>query len=398
MYKYLADSNLPGAVGLKSVVGPNSAHGDYIEGLISDDARRRRFRVNPGFLRKQGWSKVFRTIEKGRDAGLDVVQSYDGGLAELILFFRWARKIPSMVFLYNFHWASTWIEITKSRTPSAILLRTALRYSFRKKPSNLALTAETTRLGEILEMSLGIRTETYPIFTTVPWPPHSNWPGRAQDVLLFPARNSPRDLSYTASLASELAKRGVSIVTALSREDLEKFSAAPLTNHGPLNPVFTPLPQDSYIELFTGSRIVVLPYRAPYFDFGSSGKFNDAVAAGAFPMCFPRTAIASHVDLPSAHFISDSEPSVAASKILSRLQLGFDKKLRPVTLDQLIELLSREKVQLSRAAPFSSSRGTLLCLSAYAFRSRRKRRQTFHRRAAVGIWRFINNKIRRRLS
>lgn len=361
MYRYLAERNRRRSTLARTVIGPESAHAPHVTGIISNEAKRRRFRIRTQFERRDNWDRVETAISDYVSAGVSRFQMYDGGLAELSLALKWARKFPSALFLYNFHWALSWLDITESSKFSATLLRFAIRFSLKRAPRNLIICAETKRLGDHLSRRLGAVMLPYPVFSTLRPAKPTPWSNRPVDVLIFPANNARKDLRIALTLGGKLQLSGLQVRVVARETDIrsewEDLTAPRPNGLGSDSFVFTPLDKGRYTKLLANARVVVLPYTNEYFRFGSSGKFNEAIAAGAFPFCFEGTAIAGCSQLPeSAHFLPTDGLDIARDQILQRVASGFDTRLVPATIADL-DLLFSKKEAINGRADHSSGGG-----------------------------------------
>jgi len=85
----------------------------------------------------------------------------------------------------------------------------------------------------------------------------------------------------------------------------------------------------------------VLPYLKEYFKWGSSGKFNEAIALGAFPMVPDETAIATQSNLnPHIHQFSPEALEDTKEKIISRLAAGFPNDLNAIRYQDFAEWMT----------------------------------------------------------
>lgn len=328
------------------VIGPARADCEHVIGVLSDEARRYKFRVRPFFSYTHNWRKVESEVYRLLNLGAKSFQFYDGGLAELLIAFRFSWKCPNATFLYNFHWALEWVEILTTSRKDCQLLSAALRLALSLKPKNLILTAETKRLSALLESKRIRGVGVYPIWSPIRASPELTWDDRELDVLILPSNYSHAELENSLEFTEALGRKSLVAKFATRRETWEEFlSERRVSSIGEHkltaeDAIFLPLPNKSYETLLKSARVVVLPYLDPYFMWGSSGKFSDAIACGAFPFVPDGTAIASQSTIsPELHYLFLDNPSRNLDKISTRLESGFDHELSSPSLQDLSDLI-----------------------------------------------------------
>ncbi|MEQ9086701.1 MAG: hypothetical protein RIE23_05785 [Pontimonas sp.] len=141
-------------------------------------------------------------------------------------------------------------------------------------------------------------------------------------------------MSISADIARLLRSEGITVSVGLSeRLAATSNSRANLLDFDrSFDRVFhLPLPSEQYNEMMASHRVVILPYLKDYFRWGSSGKFNEAIALGTFPMVPDETAIASQSTVdPRIHHFPARSPDVSKRVIMARLAGGFPEGLKPV--------------------------------------------------------------------
>lgn len=343
MYKSIREQSAAFSELAAVTIGPLASASEFSEGVITDDAPRFRFRVGPFFMVRHRWQRVIQRIVELHQAGYGRFQFYDGGLPELFIALVLSKRLPQAQFVYNFHWATQWVEVCRAGRPSAAFLRSAIRRVLHNRPRNLIISAETKKLALLLEETFGVGFRAYPVFSALQITQQREWELRTYDVLVFPQRAS--EILHSLRLLERLRLSGLTVHIATKRVCWNEWFAS--AQHqtdlailaSSVSPTLTPLERDDYLSLMENVKVVVLPYFDPYFEWGSSGKFNEAIAAGAFPFVPMNSAIASQSTLAGEHHHYPSDDlSLSAKKIINRLRLGSDSGLRAVTLSDLMQL------------------------------------------------------------
>jgi hypothetical protein len=350
-YRYLFDYQVGLGLVTGRTIGPTQASCEHVVGVL------RLGRVNSRsfitwFFRNRYSNSVLRETRSALRAGAQSFQFYDGSAADLLLAFRLALRYPEGTFLFNFHWPVEWLGVLQGRG----LLERAFTFSvammLQGKPRNLALAAETKTFAEPLRGLLGIELENYPVFAAFDRPVFGDWTTRKWDVLIFPHRES--EIPFSVDLLRSLEGKQLKVKIVVSEKIWTAGAAPGLDPRQPTSlasdrsPIFTPLPLERYVALLADSRVVVLPYSDAYFKWGSSGKFNDSIAAGAFPLVPEGSAMATQSSLtPDQHTFKALDVGAAARLISTRLNKGFDNQLQPIWVDDLLKLLDRASAPAS---------------------------------------------------
>lgn len=337
MYRHLQQmqeaSHTPLTVGIE---GREAGH---LASLLSP--RRPLKRSHVGFWRRrhQDAVQICHWLERAENKNITHVQCYDGTLRDLFVIEAVARKFPRIVFVFNFHWALDWIHIARTRGLKANLLREDLLKLFQEAPANLVFSAETEVLADELKTAWGIRISVYPIFTMHTTAEPRPWGERDADVLFIPQRS--HELAVCSELSMALRSEGLKVSLAATQKLMNALTSPKwATQPGKIfDQIFvTPLPEPRYQEMLQSHRVVVLPYLKEYFKWGSSGKFNEAIALGAFPMVPDETAIATQSNLnPQLHQFSAEALAETKRKIISRLATGFPADLKAVRYQDFAE-------------------------------------------------------------
>lgn len=253
---------------------------------------------------------------------------------ELLVAAKLARHHSPVEVIYNFHWAEDWVGLLSSRKNIARRLARAIRSLIKALPPNLTLSAETKTLARFLTEDLGVTIGVYPIASTISPEKPKEWAARDVDVLFLPQRAS--EMPNVVKLAGVLSNSGLTPRIVAKNVSVGRLGKNLL--EGSL--LVGPLTEDRYVDVLTNSRVVVLPYDKAYFQWGSSGKFNEAIACGAFPFAPHWTAIPSQSSgQPDDHRLTFEDLHEAARQIKQRLERGFPPDLKAIFLDDFFEWL-----------------------------------------------------------
>lgn len=355
LYKYLQESQFPEGSELRLTIGRIDHASDNICGLLGPSVVSSEFSLGPRSFRDRAYRDVSRYVGQLSRNGVTHVQLYDGGLAELVLAMRLAAEFPTMFFIFNFHWAMQWLQIFSGKTLGQRLLATALRKVLTQKSRNLILTAESHKLAQHLSPALGTPLDTFPIIAAFDEVETQPWSARTNDVLFLPQRS--HEIGFCVDVMSELERQGIDVALgihphildrALSSEALSKKWAS-----SGFRIIQLPLPSGEYEVMLQEAKVVVLPYDKDYFHWGSSGKFNEAIALGAFPIVPHDTAISDQSNLdPFVHQFPKFDPRKTALIILKRLESGKPEGLRALHVKDFFDWL--HTVSSSEAQRFST--------------------------------------------
>jgi len=336
MYKSLFDYQ--GALGSEEgkTWGPKGCAAPHLTERLSPGLSRHEFRVSLNGFRKYRIFALHKDLSAASERGLTHVQLYDGGVAEFLLSLWLSSRLPHLRFLFNFHWADQWLAFLSNRGFFSALRLRALISAARSAPANLSFSAETVPLAEHLRARLGIELHVYPIYSSYPESERKPWEDRDCDVLFLPQR--PSELESVEQLSNELGARGIRVKVALKQETWERGGSP----GGREKITFLPLPANLFQELFENARVVALPYDKPYFQWGSSGKFNEAICFGAFPFVPDWSAIASQSSGASRlHRLNFSDTKSSVQKIQARLQEGYPPGVKALYIRDFFEWLQQ---------------------------------------------------------
>lgn len=341
MYRFLHDAQ--GMPDTPLTVGVEGVNGSHVAGLLSRHRPKQRLHIGSRKSLEHDESALLTWLQTGRGTEITHVQCYDGAVRELLLFTRLARKLPHTVFIFNFHWATDWIQLSYSSHIRRRLLLAHLKRIFKVSPANLYFSAETEILAGEVRATWDIEVSVYPIFAMFKVTKDLPWSERETDVLFLPQR--PHEVEHCSVLAGLLAKKGLTTSIALVPEmkDRARSSSSMTTRLGSFGQVIElPLPNEDYQSALQSHRVVVLPYMKEYFRWGSSGKFNEAIALGTFPFVPSDTAIASQSRLgPEPHRYPPLDFQQSTDLILMRLREGFPMNLSAIQFGDLVSWASR---------------------------------------------------------
>ena len=221
--------------------------------------------------------EISQIIDGASTNSFPAIQFYDGCLDDLVALCYLAPRFPNVAFIFNFRPGKYWLPILSRGK----IRRLPLRRLFRSKPRNVFLTAETPVLSVEIAQYIGVLPEIYPLYSSQDFVRDVPFQDRGIDVSFFP--KSQAELELCRRLTGELRKitdhHALVVIPdrVFARSGGLDFFGFDQTVRGPVN-------ADRYREIFENSKVVFLPYLKEYFQYGSSGKFNDALLAGAIPL------------------------------------------------------------------------------------------------------------------
>jgi len=354
-YAKLDSTQRSSGLPVPATIGPLDSTVNFVQPLISPKATKFEFSLSARALAQYRLRRLLPLLRERKSAGVNHNFFYDGGLTEFWVCFFAAGRIPGVNFIFNFHWADRWMAVLRSPKLSARLLRSSLRWCAHRRPKNLTLSAETDALAGELTERLGVTFRTFPIFSTLKPARVKKWENRELDLLILPQR--PSELDFVSLLIDELSALNIRSATYLKLDTFDRWPASPVKKES-LNPRFLPLSEKEYSDLLNSARLTLLPYDKPYFEWGSSGKFNEAIALGSFPLVPEGTAISSQSSGdPVFHEIDMTNVEEVAKKIVTLSNLPHLPKLKPVFIEDF--LAWAKAPSLSPAGP---KIGWIICL------------------------------------
>lgn len=369
-YRAIHQKQSQGGLDVATVIGPIQTEIDFIVPFFRGKITHTEFNVGITLPIKYRLHTLEGLLRERLPRGVKCYFCYDGGLSDFLVMYWLAYKLPDLDFVFNFHWADQWLALIQSTQLSSLLGRKALKWMIHRAPPNLRLSAETKVFGQYLQNSLNRPFEIFPVFSNSEPRTIPPWSDREIDILFLPQRKSEMLFVYDAAIA--LKAQGHTVAIAVKRETWDRWTQS-IVGDLALKPILLPVSAEDYESMLSASRIVVLPYDKPYFRWGSSGKFNEAIAHGCFPLVPSGLAISSQSSGPSlAHEFElgnhDSLMTVVRQNLSSE---SPHPVLRPTTLEDFFEWIGRKdsssKPGLGRLSGFRMS---WLIFSASTYRDR----------------------------
>ncbi len=370
MYKAVHENQAKNGLGVPTVIGPEGEPAAFIMPFFPGGLGRGEFNMSLATPARYRIRKLKMLLRKRISQGLKDYFIYDGGLSDYWVSYWLAIELPEIQFTFNFHWADQWIGLIRSRKPSAILTQKLLEKSIHQIPENLRLSAETKVFAKELSKKFDHEFAVFPIFSADAPRTVRSWKDREVDVLFLPQRRS--ELPFVFDAAKAMAAVGITTEVALKPETWARW-VKPDSDLETMAPLFLPLSKEKYAKLFSSSRIVVLPYDKPYFRWGSSGKFNEAIAHGCFPLVPKGSAISSQSSGPA----KDHEFRYPCYKLLIKmvgkiLASQTSVTLRPVIFEDFLEwMLSKNPQGNKNNEPIKRATTWFLLLAASFYRAPR---------------------------
>lgn len=369
MYAFIYEKRKPQTSSLGLTIGSLQEEAVFIRPTLGNISKAT-LNLSPKiFLAYRVWllPSLFRGLEK---RGMSHLQFYDGGLLDLLVATWTAKNVRAVTVLYNFHWATEWLELFEDTRPVAMALKEQLCRLVVTRPKNLMLSAETSKLAREMSGHLNTQLDTYPIFAAFDSPKQPRWKERSVDLLLSPQRLDEFRFSFEIWKRSRAKGWNVKILISLQLR-------AEVDNQGGLGQIpnedffFGPLSRGEYIHLLTETKVVLLPYTKPYFKWGSSGKFSEAILAGAFPFV-PDGVAASHQSniSPSEHALP-ANVKKALGIIETRLARGRPPDLNAPTYETFVSWLEGFQPNLASASAKKKVNPFFLLVVAFLYRPQR---------------------------
>ena len=377
MYKALFDFQNRGEPSAGTTIGPRGEDGAHLRPVISRKFAKAEFRVSPLSTLTYPFGSIRQELTKQQKWGVTHVQFYDGGLRELLVTHWLADRFPTLEFVYNFHWAESWVTLFESKSIAGRKLAKSVAEVCRLSPPNVSLTAETTPFSHFLESHTGRKFGTFPIASTLGPTKNRPWEDREIDVLFLPQRAS--EMPTVSRLAASLHRAGFRVQTIIGKaithqRDLKQPEG--IVMNGPLD-------MGEYRDTLSSSKVAVLPYDKPYFRWGSSGKFNELLGCGAFPFVPHWTAIASQSNgNEQQHHLEFTDYEETRRKIIERLHAGPPEDLRGMHLRDYFLWLPHRSLAENYSGRSFQRRLTRAGAVLWAFLYRHPSRMAATRRAA----------------
>ena len=338
-YRFLDQKQRSGNALGALTLGPLGAEAPHVRGIFAKGSRRKSALLSAKTI--SNWNLCVlkaETLVLIR-AGVRRVQFYEGGIAELFLAGWLSIQSPELKIIFNFHWADEWLVVLKTKR-----LRLVVAQFMKLFGGQIIFAAESSKLANRIETVLSFPVATYPIIAAFDPPSNPAWSERENDVLFLPQRADEVESCFR--IAGALKKRGITSILGIKERVLDSaqhriariVAGDPSDKNGsPWDLAMLPLEDAEYKALISNSRIVVLPYSKKYFEWGSSGKFNESIALGSFPFVPDSTAILGQARAHNAsHAYAIHNVPQTTSKIAHRLSVGFPEDSRAWFFDDLI--------------------------------------------------------------
>ena len=316
--------------------------------------------------------------------GASTFQIYDGGLREFLVALHLAKKFTFSQVIFNFHWATQWVGLLQSKAFFSRFLVASMTNCVKRAGSNLRLSAESAGLASLVQQCLGVDCDIYPVFSALGNHSTKSWTYRQTEVLVMPQRVS--EIPFVLELVQNLIREGISALVSTRPEVWERGCRMAESNGIKIiqeeqpRILEAPLSDDAYQTMLADSKIVVLPYDKPYFQWGSSGKFNEAICMGAFPFVPSNTSIATQSSLPEPeHVYEIGDVSELVQKIKVRLKRGFPSGLSGVKVEDFFSWADFPPANQVSTAPSQA---------------RLRRADLLRVHLASGLWRPPNARVR----
>jgi hypothetical protein len=267
---------------------------------------------------------------------------YDGDFFCFAWAWNLAIKPMRLRVHYNFHFSDYWVPALGIGSKDTLFAKN-LRQLVKNSPDNFFLYAESTNLASEISKKLEIDVTTFPVF--------SNSYKSIRNLLSKPEFEKDIDVLITSVVESQdwirnflkepnlFVNNNLKIV--IQGEELDFSIDETLADFAFLPP---DLSEVDYSEITARSRISILPYFSSFYNYGSSGRFEDALAASALPIVPPDTAMYNSLSTRyhQMYKLENFEPSTVVNLVLSYLNL--DEKLpEPITPDQSFSFLHTAK-------------------------------------------------------
>jgi hypothetical protein len=200
------------------------------------------------------------------------IHFYDGNFREFLLLLRLCLEESSYFGSFNFQNGSEWQLLLKSKKLSALMIRKCMRVAL-NHVSNIKFYAESDNLSSLLNGTLAIESDTFPLATNLPRKIVSK--NIKYEILFLP--QSHKEVNECVEIARNLKKnlkfRSLKVAIRLtSNDDVELRNGAEhvVFIRGYLN-------TDKYMEMLASANVVIFPYFNNFYEWGSSGKYLDTI-------------------------------------------------------------------------------------------------------------------------
>lgn len=269
---------------------------------------------------------------------------YDGALFDFWLAVKIAREFPNIDVFFNFHYAGDWAARLQNKKFARNMLRTLSRVNTRSY-RNLFWMAESSKLGQLVQETLLIEVEEFPVFANISPSEGAISREKIFDVLVPPLGRTQAgwDLELYKILRESFPK-----IRLASQNDPSTVANLSDIAFYPRN-----LAKNEYLSLVASSRFVALPYGSGFHIWGSSGRFEDALALGCIPVITSNTPMAgrffdSFPPLPSN--TSANAFALSIKSLIKRSALELPKARSAEELVSFMSTRKKRKVELLESA------------------------------------------------
>lgn len=237
--------------------------------------------------------------EKLRGARVHRAVIYDGALFDLLLTLELSRLLPDTYFYFNFHYAHSWANLVRNRTFASKLSRIMSRHQ-----GKVFWLAESKKLSEHLSKLTGQTITEFPVFSNL----------TREDMEI----EAPKDIDILLPPASRFGENwNVKFLEALATLDTPVRIVAQGPESEPQLPLSVTyvsghLKTSEYLSLMRRSKFTVLPYVSDFHEWGSSGRFEDAVALNCLPLVSQTSGMSSRFHDRREMLPSDLTPEAFA--------------------------------------------------------------------------------------
>lgn len=285
-----------------------------------------------------------------------VLVFYEGDEYEFLLALNILRLNPNSKIIFNFHHGYKWAKIINGKN----LINFMFNFAFNKfyKFPNVVVSAESFKLARLFERKFETKVEEFPILSAFDPTTKTITKSKSKDVDLLLLPKEGLDIQYCLKAIKYLVLGNTNLKIHLHISSIpynsEILRAANPQNSSNIQISFGYLPQDEYLELLARSRFTCFPYFGDFYEWGSSGRVNDAILQKSIPLVPSHTALTYSFGRPIPHFSLDnfSELEMAINNHNSKNKLPI---LSPVLVSDYFDwLLSLTKLE------FNSSKSTTI--------------------------------------
>ena len=200
------------------------------------------------------------------------IHFYDGNFREFLLLFRCHLEESTFFSSFNFQNANEWLSLLKSEKIIARIMRYLMKKSIQNF-SNTKFYAESSNLSDVVNNVLEIQSTAFPVVTNLPRVTVEKV--NRFDVLFMP--QSQDEFTKCFEMARKLKTDFNFSFLKIAIRVSSQLDVSTSNNSEQIVVIDAELNLDDYIELLTGTKVVVLPYFQNFYRWGSSGKYLDSI-------------------------------------------------------------------------------------------------------------------------